>query len=82
MQGFCQQFGHANIATMASGGTAPTYRFYFHAQPSSGSGRFLVEMLANTSSQSVAITVKSDADPQLLPLFEAVLKSRLSSVGG
>jgi hypothetical protein len=48
MQRISQAFQQKAIATMASGGQPPSFRFYLHAQQTDGT-RFLVELLADTT---------------------------------
>ena len=79
MQRFTQQFGKHHIATMASGGQGPSFRFYFHAQLTTGSHRILVEMIVNTSAGSVGITLKSNAPGDAVTKFCSVLTQSLNS---
>ena len=80
MQRFTQVFGKQHIATMASGGQPPNFRFYFHAQPASGSSRILVELIVSTSAASIAATLKSDAPGTDVVDFSQRLTEILSSM--
>ena len=64
---------------MASGGQAPNFRFYFHAQPLSGEGRFLVEAIINTAAGSASVTLKSDAAASHVAPFCDLLKGAMDS---
>lgn len=68
-----------HLATIASGGAAPTYRFYFHAQHAPPAAhRYLVEVIASKPSSSLAVTVKSDDAGSLqgaLQLLQGVLQA-------
>lgn len=79
VQRFTQQFSKQNIATMASGGQGPSFRFYFHAQLLTGSQRILVEMLVNTAAGSIGITLKSNAQADAVTKFSSLLTQALNS---
>jgi len=64
---------------MASGGQAPNFRFYFHAQPSSAEGRFLVEAIVNTAAGTASVTVKADAAANHVAPFCELLKGAMES---
>lgn len=80
MQRFTQTFSRIQTATMASGGQAPNFRFYFHAQLDSGGNRILVEMMANTASGNVAVTLKSDASKDAVTAYSDLLRQTLTSL--
>lgn len=67
----------ASIYTMASGGQAPTFRCYLHAQTDAGS-RLLVELLLSQTASTAALTIKAE-DASHAPAFAAKVKAVLTS---
>ena len=80
VQRFTQTFSRMQTATMASGGQPPNFRFYFHAQLASASSRILVEMIANTTAGSLAVSLKSDASKDIVTSYSNLLKQTLNSI--
>jgi hypothetical protein len=78
-QDFCRHMAAANIATMASGGQAPMYRFYFHAQQLGTGTRILVEALVNKTAGNASVTVKS-SDVAVASAFSDVLRMSFNTV--
>ncbi len=73
MQRFCRHMAAANIATMASGGAAPLFKFYFYCQAAEGSGRALMEVLVNKSSSQASVVFKAESPvlgDQIVPWFK------------
>ena len=66
--------GAAHIATMASGGSGGTLKWYFYAFLAPGvvpqQGVFLAELLVDTAAGTASITIKTDA-PQMSKAFAA-----------
>lgn len=72
-----------SVECMASGGKAPTFKFFFYGQAvdaPAASGFFLVELLVNTSTGSSQAKIKAD-DASLAPAFRDFFLSALSSFG-
>ena len=70
-----------HIQCMASGGAAPNFKFFFHAQKDgaiASSGVFLVEMMVNTTLATANVKIKSDKG-DLVPLFVEALKRGFST---
>eukprot|EP00884_Botryococcus_braunii_P006125 jgi/Botrbrau1/15513/Bobra.0225s0004.1 len=78
-QDFCRHLAASNIATMASGGQAPMYRFYFHAQEAGTGTRVLVEVIVNKTAGNASVTVKS-SDVGLASSFSDLLRTCLNTV--
>ncbi|KAF6256499.1 adaptin N terminal region-domain-containing protein [Scenedesmus sp. NREL 46B-D3] len=74
---FCGHVGQANVYSMACGGAAPMYKYYFYAQDGPSQGLFFVEMVVATESRHATITIKSDAPQQLLQQFVEMWKAVL-----
>eukprot|EP00959_Pyramimonas_sp_CCMP1952_P106079 2218019-Pyramimonas_sp.AAC.1 len=54
----------SSIQTMASGGKVPQFKFFFYAQPAGEEregAHFLVEVLADTSTKTVNVTVSASS---------------------
>lgn len=71
------------VEVMASGGKAPTLKFFFYAQAADSpptSGFFLVELMVNTSTGASQAKIKAD-DASLAPAFQELFLSILSSFG-
>lgn len=71
---FPQHMAQAYIHTIASGGQAPTYKYYFYSQAlgpgGSPGGLFLVEMVVRADLGSASVTIKvQDAARQQLQAF-------------
>lgn len=69
------------IQCMASGGSAPNFKFFFHAQrdgAAANSGVFLVEMMVNTALATANVKIKSD-EGDLAPLFVEAFKRGLAT---
>lgn len=68
---------------MASGGSAPLYRFYFHARPAASllqqQQPILIEVLVDKTAGNAGITVKS-ADAAVLEPFADVFRGCLASL--
>lgn len=75
LQDLNRRMAAASIYTMASGGNAPAYRCYLHAQSQAGA-RLLVELLLNSAAGSANLTVKAEDLPAAQP-FLALVKSVL-----
>jgi len=73
-QDFCRHAAARGIATMASGGAPPMYRFYFHAQPAAGAGRILVEAIVSKPGALASVTIKAD-DAALGEPFAALFRA-------
>lgn len=57
---FSQHMQQAHVMTMASGGQAPLYKFYFYGQVvGSGSPLFFIELVVRTDSMSASVTIKT-----------------------
>lgn len=72
-----------SVECMASGGKAPTFKFFFYGQAvdaPAASGFFLVELLVNTSTGSSQAKIKAD-DASLAPAFRDFFLAALSSFG-
>ena len=71
------------IATMASGGSAPLYRFYFHARPAASllqqQQPILMEVIVDKSAGTANITVKS-ADAAVLEPFVELFRDCLAGL--
>ena len=67
---FIAQMAARRLFTIASGGGHPTLKFYLFAGAAGGSGTFLVELVMDIPSGSVAVTIKTDA-PHLGDAFAA-----------
>ncbi|GIL46366.1 hypothetical protein Vafri_3358 [Volvox africanus] len=66
---FTQHMTQAYIHTIASGGQAPSFRYYFYGQNGGPSAAlYLVEMLLRSDSGNIQVTVKT-ADTASLPAF-------------
>lgn len=79
LQGFSQLASSLGIATMASGGKAPVFRFYMYAKPQ-GKGSFhLLETIVDKSAASAAVTIKSE-DASSVPAFADLYRSCLNSM--
>lgn len=71
------------VEVMASGGKAPTFKFFFYAQAADSpptSGFFLVELIVNTSTASSQVKIKAD-DASLAPHFQELFLATLGSFG-
>jgi hypothetical protein len=71
------------VEVMASGGKAPTFKFFFYAQAADSpptSGFFLVELVVNTSTGSSLAKIKAD-DASLATAFQELFLAILSSFG-
>lgn len=79
LQDFCGRLGAQGIATMASGGRAPLYRFYFHARPAGGQQPVLAEVLVDKTAGSASVTVKC-ADARLMQPFSDMFRRCLDSL--
>ena len=79
MQDFCRRAASLGIATMASGGAAPMFRFYFHAKPIGGQQPILVEALVDKAAGSAGITVKC-ADGAVAQPFADLFRSCLDGM--
>jgi hypothetical protein len=79
MQDFCRKAASQGIATMASGGRAPLFRFYFYAKPVSSDAVLLVEVLVDKSAGSASVTVKS-RDAANVQAFVELVRSCLESM--
>lgn len=67
----------ANIATMASGGASPTYKFYFFCQAADGSARALMETIVSRSTSQATVVVKAENSAlgeRLIPYFRNSLQ--------
>ncbi|GLC44199.1 hypothetical protein PLESTB_000752500 [Pleodorina starrii] len=66
---FTQHMTQAYIHTIASGGQAPSFRYYFYGQNAGPSGAlYLVELLLRSDSGNMTVTVKT-GDTSALPAF-------------
>ena len=79
MQGFLQSASSMGIATMASGGKAPVFRFYMYAKPQVKAEFLLVETIVDKSAGSATVTIKSE-DASSVPAFADVYRSCLNSM--
>jgi len=68
------------IATMASGGAPPQLKWYLHAQPASGAGCYLAELVVSLTEWTAAITVKTDQEASS-KAFAANFAAALLSLG-
>lgn len=77
LQGFTQMFQRSNIVTMASGGQAPNFVFYFYAQAQESQVWFLLHLTASSQNQGGQLTVKSNTaapeQEQLLALVQSLV---------
>ncbi|GLI59252.1 hypothetical protein VaNZ11_001098 [Volvox africanus] len=66
---FTQHMTQAYIHTIASGGQAPSFRYYFYGQNAGPSAAlYLVELLLRSDSGNIQVTIKT-ADSAALPAF-------------
>ncbi|KAK9826712.1 hypothetical protein WJX81_000377 [Elliptochloris bilobata] len=78
-QDFCQHAAARGIATMASGGAPPMYRFYFHAKPAGAAARILVEAIVSKPGALASVTIKAD-DPALGEPFAALFRTCIDTL--
>ncbi len=66
---FCNHLTQAYIQTTASGGSPPTYKYYFYGTQA-GTGKVcLIEMVVGTVDHTAQVTYKSEVTPQLTQAF-------------
>lgn len=51
----------ASIATMASGGASPLFKFYFFCQAADGNARALIETIVNKTTSLASMTFKCES---------------------
>ncbi|BDA42681.1 beta-adaptin-like protein A [Coccomyxa sp. Obi] len=78
---FCRKTGAAGIATMASGGVAPTFRFYMYAKPTGSSSMVLTEAIVDKSIGSASVTLKC-ADAAPVQPFAELFRRQLDAMAG
>ncbi len=81
LQDFCRKTGAAGIATMASGGVAPTFRFYMYAKPTGGSAMVLTEAVVDKTMGSASVTLKC-ADAAPVQPFAELFRRQLDAMAG
>ena len=79
LQGFLQAATSMGIATMASGGKAPVFRFYMYAKPQAKAEFLMVETIVDKGAGSATVTIKSE-DPSSVPAFADVYRSCLNGM--
>lgn len=79
LQGFLQSASSMGIATMASGGKSPVFRFYMYAKPQARAEFLLVEAVVDKSAANVTVTIKSENAPSV-PAFADLYRSCLNGM--
>ena len=79
LQAFLQAASSMGIATMASGGKAPVFRFYMYAKPRAKAEFLLVETVVDKGAASATVTVKSE-DTSSVAAFADLYRSCLSGL--
>ncbi|EIE24642.1 hypothetical protein COCSUDRAFT_62071 [Coccomyxa subellipsoidea C-169] len=78
---FCRRVGAVGIATMASGGVAPTFRFYMYAKPTGSPSTVLLEAIVDKSAGSASVTLKCE-DAALVQQFGELFRRQLDAMAG
>lgn len=69
-QALLRHMASNSIACMASGGNAPSFRFFFYAQSAGASGFFLVELIVNTAKGTASSKVKAEQGHLVEPFLQ------------
>ena len=79
LQAFLQNASSMSIATMASGGKAPVFRFYMYAKPQTKPAFLLVETIVDKGAGSATVTIKSE-DTSSVQAFAELYRSCLNGM--